>query len=75
METIAEALRLLKRQASIQNDVRRAHGSRVVEERELFLIRNRLAQFPAAVQAITLTAAELHRPVDSLSVGDAEKRC
>jgi hypothetical protein len=75
METIAEALRLLKRQASIQNDVRRARGSRVVEERELFLIRNKLAQFPAAVQAITLTAAELHRPVDTLSVGDVEKRC
>ena len=54
METIAEALRLLKRQAAIQNDVRRARESRVVEERELFLIRNRLAQFPAAVQAITL---------------------
>ena len=46
METIAEALRLLKRQASIQNDVRRARGSRVVEERELFLIRNRLGSSP-----------------------------
>lgn len=31
MEAIAEALRLLKRQAAIQNDVRRARGSRVVE--------------------------------------------
>jgi hypothetical protein len=75
METIAEALRLLKRQAAIQNDARRTRGSRVVEERELFLIRNKLAQFPAAVQAITLAAAELHRPVDTLSVVDVEKQC
>lgn len=75
METIAEALRLLKRQAAIQNDVRRARGSRVVEERELYLIRNKLAQYPAAVQAITLAASELHRPVDTLSLRDVERCC
>ena len=75
METIAEALRLLKRQATIQNDVRRARGSRVVEERELYLIRNKLAQYPAAVQAITLAASELHRPVDALSLRDVERCC
>jgi hypothetical protein len=75
METIAEALRLLKRQAAIQNDVRRARGSRVLEERELYLIRNKLAQYPAAVQAITLAASELHRPVDTLSLGDVERCC
>jgi hypothetical protein len=75
METIAEALRLLKRQAAIQNDVRRARGSRVVEERELYLIRNKLAQYPAAVQAITLAASELHRPVDTLSPRDVERCC
>jgi hypothetical protein len=75
METIAEALRLLKRQAEIQNDLRRSRDNPLLAERELFLIRNRLAQFPAAVQAITLTANELHRPVDTLSAGDVEKRC
>ena len=75
METIAEALRLLKRQAAIQNDVRSARGSRVLEERELYLIRNKLAQYPAAVQAITLAASELHRPVDTLSLRDVERCC
>ena len=75
MDPITEALRLLRRQAEIQNSLRRGRGSRVTEERELYLIRNRLAQFPAAVQAITITAAELHRPVDTLSVADVEKRC
>jgi len=75
MELIVEALRLLKRQAEIQQALRGARGSPVLEERELYLIRNRLAQYPAAVQAIALTAAELHRPIDTLSVRDIEKRC
>ena len=75
MELIVEALRLLKRQAEIQHALRGARGSPVLEERELYLIRNRLAQYPAAVQAIALTAAELHRPIDTLSVRDIEKRC
>ncbi len=75
VEPIVEALRLLQRQAQIQSDLRRFGGARVTEERELFLIRSRLAQYPAAVQAIALTAAELHRPVDTLSLRDVEAHC
>jgi hypothetical protein len=75
MEPITEALELLKRQAEIQHGLRRDSTTRVLEERELFLIRNRLARLPAAVQAIALTAAELHRPVEHLSVRDVEVRC
>ena len=73
MEPITEALHLLKRQAEIQNSLRRSSDTRVTEERELYLIRSRLAQFPAAVQAIGIAAAELHRPVDTLTVRDVEK--
>jgi hypothetical protein len=47
----------------------------MLAERELYLIRNKLAQFPAAVQAIGLAAAELHRPVDTLSIRDIVQRC
>jgi hypothetical protein len=76
MDPISEALRLLKRQAEIQHRLRRGtHPLRVTEERELYLIRKALAQFPAAVQAIALTAAELHRPIDVLTVTDVERRC
>jgi len=75
MESIAEVLRLLKRQAEIQQGLRRDSTTRVIEERELYLIRNHLAHFPAAVQAIALTAAELHRPIENLSVRDVEQRC
>jgi hypothetical protein len=72
MEPISEALKLLKRQAEIQQGLRRNSTTRVIEERELYLIRNRLAQFPAAVQAIALTAAELHRPIEYLSARDVQ---
>jgi hypothetical protein len=75
MEPINEALQLLKRQAEIQNGLRRSRDNPMLAERELYLIRNRLAQYPAAVQAIGLAAAELHRPVDTLSVRDVETRC
>jgi hypothetical protein len=75
MEPISEALQLLKRQAEIQHGLRRSRDNPMLAERELYLIRNKLAQFPAAVQAIGLAAAELHRPVDTLSVRDVEQRC
>ena len=74
MEPIVEALALLKRQAEIRNALRGTRDNPLLAERELFLIRNRLAQFPAAVQAIGLAAAELHRPVDTLSLRDVETR-
>jgi hypothetical protein len=73
-DPIIEALHLLKRQARIRDDLRGRRGCYIVGERELLQIRNRLAQFPAAVQAITLTAAELQRPVDTLNIRDIEKR-
>ena len=75
MEPISEALQLLKRQAEIQHTLRRDSTTRVIEERELYLIRQRLTRYPAALQAIAFAAAELHRPVDTLSIRDVEKRC
>jgi len=75
MEPITEALELLKRQAAIQNALRRSNANRVIDERELYLIRQRLARYPTAVQAITLTAAELHRPIEYLRVSDVERLC
>jgi hypothetical protein len=74
-DPIIEVLCLLKRQAQIRDELRGRRGCYIVGERELLQIRNRLAQFPAAVQAVTLTAAELNRPLDTLSVRDVAKRC
>ena len=41
MESIAEVLRLLKRQAETQQSLHPNSSTGVLEERELFLIRNR----------------------------------
>ena len=73
MEPITEALQLLKRQSEIQNNLRRSRENPLLAERELYLIRQRLARYSAAVQAIGLAAADLHRPVDTLSVRDVER--
>ena len=75
MEPISEALDLLRRQSLILGSLRRDSANRVTEERELYLIRQRLARYPAALQAIAFAASELHRPVDTLSIRDVEKRC
>ena len=73
MEPISEALNLLRRQSTILCNLRRDSSTRVIEERELYLIRQRLAHYPAALQAIAFAADELHRPVDTLSVRDVER--
>ena len=75
MEQVVQTLNLLKRQAGSRYTLRHSNANRVLAERELFLIRNRLAHFPAAVQAIGLAAADLHRPVEFLKATDVEKRC
>jgi hypothetical protein len=75
MDTITEVLRLLRRQSELQTALRQARGSHVLEERELYLIRQRLAQFPSTVQTVGLAAAELHRPIDTLTARDVEKHC
>ena len=73
MEPISEALDLLRRQSLILGSLRRDSANRVIEERELFLIRQRLARYPAALQAIAFAAGELHRPADTLSVREVQR--
>jgi len=72
MEHITRALLLLKRQAEIQNGLRGPRRHDVLEERELYLIRQWLLRHPTEVQAISVAAAELHRPIEKLSVQDVK---
>jgi len=67
MESISEALELLKRQAVLESRMRQAGGIRVTEERELYVLRERVQRYPQAVAAILKTVCNLHRPVDTLS--------
>ena len=73
MEPMNEALELLKRQAELEAGLRHSGGTRVTEERELYVLRSRLQRYPAAVQAILSAASTLHRPVESLSLEDIRR--
>jgi len=72
MEPLSEALRLLRRKSELEDAMRRPGGIRVVEEREIYALREQLKNFPAAVRAILDTASQLHRPVETLSPRDIE---
>jgi len=72
MDTIMTALNLLRREAEIRTAMRRPGGIRVTEERELFQLRDALARYPAAVNAIMETASRLRRPVDVITAADVE---
>ncbi len=70
MDTIAEALELLRRQAQLETGLRQPGGIRVTEERELYTLREQLQRYPQAVTAILQTARNLNRPVDTLRPQD-----
>lgn len=73
MEPITEALQLLKRQAEIEKGLQQPGGVRVTEERDLYALRERLQQYPQAVNAILQTARNMNRPVESLSLDDVRR--
>ena len=72
---VSQALRLQQRQAEVNDALRHSNTNRVLAEREIHLVRQRLTRYPAAVQAITLIAADLHRPVEFIRTSHAEQRC
>lgn len=74
-EPIDNALALLKRQAVLESGLRQLGGIRVMEERELFAVREQLRRYPEAVAAILQAAASLRRPVDALNPEHVRSLC
>lgn len=72
METIDEALGLLKRQAELEAGIRLPGELRLTEEQELQVVRRRLANFPEASRAVLQAAHALRRPVTEVTAGDVE---
>lgn len=72
METVNEALGLLKRQAELEAAMRQPGGIRITEEQELHLVRQRLAKFPEAMQAVIQAAHALRRPITEVSAQEVE---
>jgi len=73
MEPLREALRLLRRQSELEDAMRRPGGIRIVEEREIYALREQLKHYPAAVRAILDAASRLHRPVETLTPREVEQ--
>ncbi len=72
METVNEALGLLKRQAELESAMRQPGGIRITEEQELHVVRRRLENFPEAMRAVLEAAHALRRPVTEVSADDVE---
>ncbi len=72
METVNEALTLLKRQAELEFAMKQARGIRITEEQELQLVRRRLENFPEAMRAVIQAAHALRRPVSEVSLQEVE---
>jgi hypothetical protein len=72
MQTIGNALTLLKRQAALESAMKQPGGIRITEEQELHTLRQRLNAFPEALQAILQAANALRRPISKISAHDVE---
>ena len=72
MQTVNDALQLLKRQVELENAMKQPGGIRITEEQELHVVRRRIAQFPEAVRAVTQAAHALRRPITEVTTDDVE---
>jgi hypothetical protein len=63
----------LKRQAEIERRRRQPDGISILDERELFAIRERLEDFPAAVRAIAELSGARRQSLDQIRVEDVER--
>jgi hypothetical protein len=73
MQPLDETLRLLKRQTQLERAMRQPGGIRVMEERELVLLRSALAEVPTHVATILDTAARKRKPLETMSPEDLER--
>jgi hypothetical protein len=73
MHPLDETLRLLKRQAQLEEAIRRPGGIRILEERELVLLRSELEKVPIEVATIKDTAAKLRKAVNAMSPEDLQR--
>jgi hypothetical protein len=73
MQTIDEALNLLRRQAQLEHAMKQPGGIRITQEQELHAVRRRLIDLPEAVKAIEQAAHALRRPVTELTASDVEQ--
>ncbi|MDP9087730.1 MAG: hypothetical protein M3O26_03185 [Pseudomonadota bacterium] len=71
METVNEALTLLKRQSQLEHAMKQPGGIRITDEQELHVLGRRLADFRDRSGG-TACAHALRRPVTEVTAGEVE---
>jgi hypothetical protein len=72
MQTINDAIRLLRRQADLEAAMRKPGGIRITEEQELIMLRRRLAEYPEATHAVVQAAHAMRKPVTAVTAHEVE---
>jgi hypothetical protein len=62
MDTMTEALTLLQRREELETAMRQPGGIRILEERELLILRNRIEQLPESTKAVLQVTRVSRRP-------------
>jgi hypothetical protein len=73
MQTVEEALTLMRRQAALEAAMKQPGGIRIIEERELHIVRHRLTEFPDATRFVLEAARALRRSIVELSASDIDR--
>jgi hypothetical protein len=73
VQTVTQALKLLKRQSELEAAVRQPGAVRITEEQELHVLGRRLLEFPEASQAVIEAAHALRRPVSDVTEDEVER--
>jgi hypothetical protein len=72
MQTINDAIRLLRRQADPEAAMRKPGGIRITEEQELVMLNRRLAEYPEAALAVMQAAHAMRKPVTAVTASEVE---
>jgi hypothetical protein len=67
---VRETLRLRRRKEELESGLRQPGGIRIMQERGLYCVREKLQRVPTAIEAILKAARLLQRPVAALSADD-----
>ena len=72
MQTINEAIRLLRRQSDLEAAMRKPRDIRITEEQELVMLKRRLSEYPEAAHAVMQAAHALRKPVSAVTAREVE---
>ena len=74
MQTINDAIRLLRRQADLEAAMRKPGAMRITEEQELVMLKRRLAEYPEAALVLMQAALAMRKPITPVTAREVAAR-